>query len=143
MYLSSAHLDLDICCKMPAIISENYVLTCLSFSSGQEFGRLVTAIIGMASNSGDSQVPRNTIRDWECLALRVLATLSYKLKGSGYNERALWPTVSSNLPFLEKQLTRLLVGTSTVGMTGATLSCLFRDLMLWVKLILSFEHCVE
>lgn len=90
-------------------------LTYLFFSRGQEFGRLVTAITGMAANTGDSRVAKSNNRDWECLALRVLATLSYKLKGSGNHERALWPAVSSNLPFLEQQLTRLLVGASMIG----------------------------
>ena len=71
----------------------------------------------MAANTIDSRVSKSNNRDWDCLALRILATLSYKLKGSGNHERALWPTVSSNLPFLEQQLTRLLVGASTTGIT--------------------------
>lgn len=99
---------------------------------GQEFGRLVTTIIGIAANSVDSRVPKSNTRDWDYLALRVLATLSYKLKGSGNHERALWPTVSSNLPFLEQQLARLLVGASIVVPTEE-LDMIFQSLCFWLK----------
>lgn len=76
---------------------------------------MVTAIVGMAANNTDGRVSKSDNKDWECLALRVLATLSYKLKGPGNHERSLWPILSSNLPFLEQQLTRLLVGASVTG----------------------------
>lgn len=113
----SARVDLDFCIETQVQIFVSCALTCPFFPRGQEFGRLVTAIIGMAANTVDSRVPKSNTSDWDCLALRVLATLSYKLKGSGNYQRALWPTVSSNLPFLEQQLTRLLVGKSMIGIT--------------------------
>ncbi|KAG0609799.1 hypothetical protein M758_7G014800 [Ceratodon purpureus] len=99
---------------------------------GQEFGRLVTAIIGIAANSVDSRVPKSSPKDWDYLALRVLATLSYKLKGSGNHERALWPTVSSNLSFLEQQLSLLLVGASNIVPTEE-LDMIFQSLCFWLK----------
>ena len=117
LYKLSSRVGLDFCFETHAQNFVNCALTCPFFTRGQEFGRLVTTIIGIAANSVDSRVPKSNTRDWDYLALRVLATLSYKLKGSGNHERALWPTVSSNLPFLEQQLARLLVGASIVGIT--------------------------
>lgn len=101
-------------------------------SRGQELGRLVTAIVGMAANNTDGRVSKSDNKDWECLALRVLATLSYKLKGPGNHERSLWPILSSNLPFLEQQLTRLLVGASVTA-PAEELEMVFRSLCFWLQ----------
>lgn len=67
------------------------------------------------TNSEGTITSKSEIMPWEGLALRVLGTLSSKVRGPGNQERALWQALSSSLQFLERQLYKLSVGLSMAG----------------------------
>lgn len=74
----------------------------------------MTTILAMTDAEG-TITSKSENMPWEGLALRVLGTLSSKVRGPGNQERALWQALSSSLQFLEQQLARLSVGLSLAG----------------------------
>lgn len=84
----------------------------------------MTTILAMTDAEG-TITSKSENMPWEGLALRVLGTLSSKVRGPGNQERALWQALSSSLQFLEQQLARLSVGLSMAGILKfhSSISC--------------------
>lgn len=93
----------------------------------------MTTILAMTDAEG-TITSKSENMPWEGLALRVLGTLSSKVRGPGNQERALWQALSSSLHFLEQQLARLSVGLSMAGILKfhSSISC-FKFLLLRVS----------